>query len=156
MFVKNIENVSCIKDKEARNNWWCLQLEFSSTMSPHCGSLLSMVIGLLQIIITMDYIISLSNEVYKNYQEAGNILIFDFILAITIRKSSQFRSNISSFFSHLALYNSIFRLGNFVKLTFDSSCLNSKHVLFGCRKQPLVCLLAIYPEKNLPFGGQIE
>ena len=67
-------------------------------MSPHCGSLLSMVIGLLQIIITMDYIISLSNEVYKNYQEAGNILIFDFILAITIQKVLSFTQIAVAFF----------------------------------------------------------
>ena len=116
-------------------------------MSPHCGSPLSMVIGLLQIIITMDYIISLSNEVYKSYQEAGNILIFDFILAITIQEVLSFTQIAVAFFSHLAIYNSIFRLGNVVKLTLDSSCLNSKHVLFCCRKQPLVFLLAIYLEK---------
>ena len=53
-----------------------LWLQFSLTMSPHCGSLLSMVtghfIGLLQLIIAIDYIISLTNPVYKNCHEAAN------------------------------------------------------------------------------------
>ena len=142
--MKSIKsNLSCIQDKEPRNNWLCLRFQFFSTMSPHCGSLLSIVIGLLQIIIAMDHIISLSNQVYKNFLEAGNMWSFDFILALNIQKVLSFTQIAVAFFSHLAVYNSISRLGNFVKITFDSSCLNSKHVLFGCSKQLLVCSLAI-------------
>ena len=62
MFVKNIENnPPCVQDKKQGIIDDVLQLESSSTMSSHCDSPLSMVIGLLQIIIAMDYIISLSN-----------------------------------------------------------------------------------------------
>ena len=90
----------------------------------------------------MDYIISLSNQVYK-LSGGWKHLKFWFYFGTEHTKSSQFHSNSGSFFSHLAIYNSISRLGNFVKITFDSSCLNSKHVLFGCSKQLLVCSLAI-------------
>ena len=89
-----------------------LWLQFSLTMSPHCGSLLSMVtghfIGLLQIIIATDYIISLSNPVCKNCQETANFEIFCFVLSLNMQKVLSL-SNSNSFFSYLATYNSISR-----------------------------------------------
>ena len=89
-----------------------LWLQFSLTMSPHCGSLLSMVtghfIGLLQIIIATDYIISLSNPVCKNCHEATNLEFFCFVLSLNMQKVLSL-SNSNSFFSHLATYNSISR-----------------------------------------------
>ena len=132
---------ACDKTKKQNIFLW---LQFSLTMSSHCGSTLSMVtrhfIGLLQIIIAIDYIISLSNPVYINCQEAANFEFF-FFLSLNIQKVLSFSQIAIAFFTFS--YKTRF-LGNFVKLTFESICLNSKHVLFGCRKQPLVCLLAIF------------
>ena len=78
---------------------------------------------------------------------------FDFILALNIQKVPSLIQIAAAFFT-LAIYNSIFRLGNFIKLTFDSSYLSSKHVLFGCSKQPLVSLLTI-SQKIFRFCRQI-
>ena len=138
-----IFSLSHARDKTKKQNIF-LWLQFSLTMSSHCGSPLSMVtrhfIGLLQIIIATDYIISLSNPVYINCQEAANFEFF-FFLSLNIQKVLSFSQIAIAFFTFS--YKTRF-LGNFVKLTFESICLNSKHVLFGCRKQPLVCLLAIF------------
>ena len=62
-----------------------------------------MVIGLLQIIIAMDHIISLSNQVCKNFLEAGNMRSFDFILALNIQKVLSFTQIAVAFF-HIWLY----------------------------------------------------
>ena len=73
--------------------------------------------------------------------------IFFLLLSLNIQKVLSFSQIAIAFFTFS--YKTRF-LGNFVKLTFESICLNSKHVLFGCRKQPLVCLLAIF-RKNPPI-----
>ena len=74
-WVLSIFFLSHARDETKKQNIF-LWLQFSLTMSPHCGSLLSMVtghfIGLLQLIIAIDYIISLTNPVYKNCHEAAN------------------------------------------------------------------------------------
>ena len=92
--------LSHARDKTKKQNIF-LWLQFSLTMSSHCGSTLSMVtrhfIGLLQIIIAIDYIISLSNPVYINCQEAANFEFF-FFFVTKHTKSSQFLSNSNSFF----------------------------------------------------------
>ena len=97
--------------------------------------------------------VKLSIKKYKKCLEAANFLFLSYF-STKHTKSSQFHSNTSSFFTHFAIYNSIFRLGNFVKLTFDSSCLNSEHVLFGCRNNPQYAYLP-YPEKIFRFCRQI-
>ena len=97
--------------------------------------------------------VKLSIKKYKKCLEAANFLFLSYF-STKHTKSSQFHSNTSSFFTHFAIYNSNFRLGNFVKLTFDSSCLNSEHVLFGCRNNPQYAYLP-YPEKIFRFCRQI-
>ena len=72
-------------------------------MSPHCGSLLSMVtghfIGLLQLIIAIDYIMSLTNPVYKNCHEAANFEFFYFVLSLNIQKVLSFSQIAIAFFT---------------------------------------------------------
>ena len=80
-----------------------LWLQFSLTMSPHCGRPLSMVtvhfIGLLQLIIAVDYIISLTNPVYKNCHEATNFEFFYFVLSLNIQKVLSFSQIAIAFFT---------------------------------------------------------
>ena len=96
-----IFSLSHARDKTKKQNIF-LWLQFSLTVSSHCGRPLSMVtghfIGLLQIIIAIDYIISLSNPVYINCQEAANFEFFFFFFVTKHTKSSQFLSNSNSFF----------------------------------------------------------
>ena len=103
--------LSHARDETKKQNIF-LWLQFSLTMSSHCGSTLSMVtrhfIGLLQIIIAIDYIISLSNPVYINCQEAANFE-FCFVLSLNMQKVLSFSQIAIAFFSHLATYNSISR-----------------------------------------------
>ena len=80
-----------------------LWLQFSLTMSSHCGRPLSMVTrhfkGLLQLITAIDYIISLTNPVYKNCQEATNFEFFYFVLSLNIQKVFSFSQIAIAFFT---------------------------------------------------------
>ena len=80
-----------------------LWLQFSLTMSSHCGRPLSMVTrhfkGLLQLITAIDYIISLTNPVYKNCQEATNFEFFCFVLSLSIQKVFSFSQIAIAFFT---------------------------------------------------------
>ena len=54
--------------------------------------------------------VKLSIKKYKKCLEAANFLFLSYF-STKHTKSSQFHSNTSSFFTHFAIYNPIFRLG---------------------------------------------